>query len=90
MSTEAPYLDQIFIENLMIRVKNTVKFSDDDFNKTLRCRRSDFKYEFNCFGKVELMLINSVDFPKIQTKLTYKCDISIYQRSSKVQDQQNK
>ena len=34
MSTETPYLDKIFIENLMIRVKNTVKFSDDDFNKT--------------------------------------------------------
>ena len=34
ISTETPYLDKIFIENLMIRVKNTVKFSDDDFNKT--------------------------------------------------------
>ena len=26
ISTETPYLDKIFIENLMIRVKNTVKF----------------------------------------------------------------
>ena len=52
MSTETPYLDKIFIENLMIRVKNTVKFSDDDFNRTLRCRRSDFKYEFNCLAKL--------------------------------------
>ena len=34
ISTETPYLDKIFIENLMIMVKNTVKFSDDDFNKT--------------------------------------------------------
>ena len=34
ISTETPSLDKIFIENLMIRVKNTVKFSDDDFNET--------------------------------------------------------
>ena len=45
MSTETPYLNKIFIKNLMIRVKNTVKFWDGDFNKTLRCRRSDFKYK---------------------------------------------
>ena len=51
MSTETPYLNKI-IENLMIRVKNTVKFWGGDFNKTLRCRRSDFKYEFNCLAKL--------------------------------------
>ena len=61
MSTETPYLDKVFIDYLMIRVKNTVKFWDGDFNKTLRCRRSDFKYKFNCF-KVELMLINSINY----------------------------
>ena len=52
MSTETPYLDKIFIENLMIGVKKIVKFWDGDFNKTLRCRRFDFKYEFNCFAKL--------------------------------------
>ena len=87
MSTETPYLDKVFIDYLMIRVKNTFKFWDGDFNKTLRCRRSDFKYKFNCF-KVELMLINSVDFPKITTKLAYKCDIFLYRRSFKVRDQE--
>ena len=44
ISTETPYLDKIFIDNLIIKVKETVKFWDDDFNMTLRCRRSDFKY----------------------------------------------
>ena len=87
MSTETPYLNKIFIKYLMIRVKNTVKFWDGDFNKTLRCRRSDFKHKFNCF-KVEIMLINSVDFPLIKTKLAYKCGIFLYQRSFKVRDQQ--
>ena len=87
MSTETPYLNKVFIENLMIRVKNTVKFWDGDFNKTFRCRHSDFKYKFNCF-KVELMLINSIDFPKITTELAYKCDIFLYQRSFKVRDQE--
>ena len=53
MSTETPYLDKIFIENLIIGVKKKiVKFWDGDFNKTLRCRRSDFKYEFNCLAKL--------------------------------------
>ena len=87
MSTETPYLNKVFIDYLMIRVKNTVKFWDGDFNKTLRCRHSDFKYKFNCF-KVELMLINSIDFPKITTELAYKCDIFLYQRSFKVRDQE--
>ena len=87
MSTETLYLNKVFIENLMIRVKNTVKFWDGDFNKTFRCRHSDFKYKFNCF-KVELMLINSIDFPKITTELAYKCDIFLYQRSFKVRDQE--
>ena len=87
MSTETPYFNKVFVENLMIRVKNTVKFWDGDFNKTFCRRHSDFKYKFNCF-KVELMLINSVDFPKITTKLAYKCDIFLYQRSFKVRDQE--
>ena len=87
MSTETPYLNKVFVENLMIRIKNTVTFWDGDFNKTFRCRHSDFKYKFNCF-KVELMLINSIDFPKITTELAYKCDIFLYQRSFKVRDQE--
>ena len=44
MSNETPYLDKTFIDNHIIKVKKTVKFWDDDYNETLRCRRSDFKY----------------------------------------------